>query len=167
MAESAEFVVSDFVVAVDTREQTPYLFQQVRTDASSKYGVVPLVVRTLPVALQTGDYSIFGLESSIAIERKNVDDFISCCTYDRERFKNQLERLSQIPHGYIVVEQEFGRLVRGRYHSATNPKAVARSIFSWMNAWPTIHWLFMSRADAEMATFRILEMYWKREGPGA
>jgi len=58
-------------ILIDTREQQPYDFD------------TPFEMGTIPI----GDYSIRGLENHIAIERKELNDLISCLTTGRERFE--------------------------------------------------------------------------------
>lgn len=60
-----------FCIVVDTREQLPY-----------SWPGVPMVKKALPI----GDYSIFGLENRIAVERKSHADFVSTVTQDHQSF---------------------------------------------------------------------------------
>ena len=61
------------VIVCDTREQEP------------------LPIRRLPVVragLYTGDYSLAGLETVFAVERKSIPDIVSCCAAsNRARLK--------------------------------------------------------------------------------
>jgi len=59
------------VIVVDTREQDEYTF-----------GDADVVRRKL----DAGDYSIAGLENRVAIERKNINDFVNTVIYQKERF---------------------------------------------------------------------------------
>jgi len=63
-------------IIVDSREQLPYKFQ----------------TPSIKAALDTGDYSIAGLEHFIAIERKTLPDLIGCLCNGRERFERELRR---------------------------------------------------------------------------
>ncbi len=66
----------DFNIIVDTREQQPWNFKT--------YG-------TVSQKLDTGDYSIEGLENLVAIERKkSVNEFATNIT--EKRFKDWVER---------------------------------------------------------------------------
>lgn len=82
-----------FILVADTREQTTGLFVP-----KSPKGLV--LVRD---TLETGDYSVRGFENSIAIETKEVSDFIHCCGADRERFQNQLDRLSKLERKWLLI----------------------------------------------------------------
>lgn len=79
---------NEFTIIVDTREQKPWLFDN-HAKANSK--------------LDTGDYSIQGYENLIAIERKrNVAEFANNIT--ESRFVDVVDRLSKIPHSFILFE---------------------------------------------------------------
>lgn len=78
----------EFTIIVDTREQIPWEFGH-HTTSKKK--------------LDTGDYSIEGMENILAIERKmSVSEIATNIT--ENRFKNVLERLSKIPHSYLIME---------------------------------------------------------------
>lgn len=80
-----------FKVIVDTREQHPFEF------ISSKISEV--VVKKL----DTGDYSIEGLEDKLAIERKaSVKEFYNNIT--EKRFWNEMERFQNYKYRFIVFE---------------------------------------------------------------
>lgn len=77
-----------FTIIIDTREQTPWEFG-LHTTAHRK--------------LDTGDYSIEGFESILAIERKkSVNEIATNIT--EPRFKDVLERMSHIPHRFMLFE---------------------------------------------------------------
>ena len=104
-----EFTFPDgFVLVIDTREQDG-LFQKLPKGL--------LVTRN---TLQYGDYSIRGFELSVAIERKNLDDFWSSLTTHRERFGNELTALALYERKYILVE--------GVEHEALRPDLAGRKI---------------------------------------
>lgn len=77
-----------FTIIIDTREQIPWEFGYHDT-AKQK--------------LDTGDYSIVGFENIIAIERKKSVSELAT-NLSESRFKDVLERLSQIKHPYMVFE---------------------------------------------------------------
>lgn len=152
-------VVCPFTVIVDTREQAPYRFMGLKSDAKDKN--CPLIIPTVRATLKTGDYSIEGLEDHVTVERKEFGDFYHCCGGDRERFQKQLERLNEIPVAAIVVEAGLNSVITGHPQSRLNPKTVYRSIISWQQRLPNVHWWFLwSRHLAEITTFRILERFW-------
>ena len=61
--------------------------------------------------LDTGDYSLKGFESYIAIERKTIDDLIGCLTKGRERFERELKRSKKLDYFAVIVEAGFTQLV--------------------------------------------------------
>jgi ERCC4-type nuclease len=82
---------NDFTIIIDTREQQPWSFEHYAT-ANKK--------------LDTGDYSIEGLEEVLAIERKkSVSEFANNIT--ESRFKDVITRLSNIKHSFLLLEFEL------------------------------------------------------------
>lgn len=80
--------INDFTIIVDTREQTPWEFENYTT-ANKK--------------LDTGDYSIEGLQDIFAIERKRtVSEIANNVT--EPRFKDFLSRLEKFKHKFILLE---------------------------------------------------------------
>ncbi len=78
----------DFNIIVDTREQQPWNFKT--------YG-------TVSQKLDTGDYSIEGLENLVAIERKkSVNEFATNIT--EKRFKDWVERLGNVEFAFVLLE---------------------------------------------------------------
>jgi hypothetical protein len=77
-----------FTIIIDTREQIAWEFGFHNT-AKKK--------------LDTGDYSIEGFENILAIERKKSVSEIAT-NLSESRFKDVLQRLSQIKHAYMVFE---------------------------------------------------------------
>lgn len=78
----------DFTVIVDTREQMPWEFG-FHTTSKRK--------------LDTGDYSIEGFESILTIERKrSVSEIANNIT--ESRFKDVINRMSNIPHSFMLME---------------------------------------------------------------
>jgi ERCC4-type nuclease len=79
---------NDFTIIVDTREQQPWSFDHY-VKANKK--------------LDTGDYSIEGLEHVLAIERKkSVCELANNIT--ESRFKDVVKRLSEIKHSFVLLE---------------------------------------------------------------
>lgn len=77
-----------FTIIVDTREQMPWEFG-FHTTSRRK--------------LDTGDYSIEGMEHLLCIERKrSVSEIANNIT--EKRFKDVLDRMNQIPHSFILLE---------------------------------------------------------------
>jgi len=105
-----------FTIVIDTREQTPFCF-----------GDWP----TAPGTLASGDYSIQGLETRAAIERKSLSDLCACVTHERERFERELLRLRGYPVRAVVIEAELSEVMAGRYRSQVKPAAILGSCAAW------------------------------------
>ena len=102
-------------IITDSREQKPYQFE-----LTSETGALPC-----------GDYSIDGLESDIAIERKTIDDLIGCLTHDRERFERELHNGKALDYFALVVEASLSDLVNGKYRSKMLPKSAVQSLLAF------------------------------------
>ena len=72
------------VAIIDTREQLPLDLSPLQSVAGS---------------LTTGDYSVRGLESIIAIERKGLSDLLGCVGQERERLTARFYGYWPIPSG--------------------------------------------------------------------
>ena len=66
------------IVLIDRREQHAWRFENLPSELGT---------------LDTGDYSVRGLEHLVAVERKTLDDLLGCCGRERDRFKRELARL--------------------------------------------------------------------------
>jgi hypothetical protein len=66
------------IIVIDSREQTPLNFTRFQYERGS---------------LQSGDYSIKGLEQMMTIERKSACDLIQSVTRERARLERELHRL--------------------------------------------------------------------------
>lgn len=101
----------------DSREQIPFDLSPLK------------VVRG---TLQTGDYSIVGLESCISLERKSLADLVMCVGTERERFEKEIQRLMAYETRAIIVEASWKNLEDGGWRSRVPPKAVVGSVLSWI-----------------------------------
>ncbi len=167
-------VINPFVLLVDSAEQQPFTFQGLKTDASE--GGKPLIVPTEWKALgrhpdSLGDYSIQGGIGRCHVERKSMADAQSTILgWDgrRERFERELQNLSEIECGCVVVECEFSELIvnapqYGKRTKQQNAKALSRSIIAYMQDY-SVPWMFNeSRRMAEVQTFRWFERWWKKQ----
>jgi len=82
-------------IIIDSREQTPFSF------ASFEY-IDNIIVRKL----DTGDYSIDGMEDLLCIERKmTVAELAMCLT--KPRFFNELDRMTNYKYRYLLCEFDY------------------------------------------------------------
>ncbi len=107
------------VAIVDTREQTPV-------------NLSPL--QSIRGTLATGDYSLVGLDSVVAIERKSLGDLLGCIGGSRERFEREIRRLLAYPARGVVVECSWSDIQRGGWRSEVTPAAAVGSILGWQLA---------------------------------
>lgn len=153
-----------FAVAIDTREQAPYSFAEIQAGSDKSYR--PIVVETVRMTLQQGDYSIVGHESHIAIERKSKADLFGTLSAGRDRFQRELQRLANcVQWSAVVVEAEWSDILNNPPEfSGLHPQSITGSVLAWMQRYPMIHWLFLpGRFEAEATCFRILDRFWKEQ----
>ena len=100
-------------IIVDTREQTPLVFQS-------------LPFRT--ATLTQGDYSVAGLEADFAIERKSISDLVGSLTSGRERFMREIDRLRGCPFARLLIVGTEHDIASHRYRSNASPKAIINSL---------------------------------------
>lgn len=74
--------------------------------------------------LQSGDYSISPYEHLVSIERKSLDDLVNTLIHNKERFKNELERLRTYETKCILIESSYSDLLLGKYVSKALPQSV-------------------------------------------
>jgi len=101
-------------IVIDTREKDEYSF----------------ATPSLRKKLDAGDYSIEGLESQVAVERKSLDDFVSTVIHGRERFRNELRKLADYRAACVVVEAGVLDVLLHRYRGDAHPNAVLGSALS-------------------------------------
>lgn len=133
----------------DSREQSPFHFD------GDKYEGAKVIEGTL----STGDYSLAGLESRVAVERKSLPDFIQSISTGRERFERELARARGLDAFMVVVEAPFSDVVAGNYRSRMEPKAATQTAYSFMSRYRATFHFAQSRAWAEYATYHFLRHY--------
>lgn len=101
---------------IDTREQTPWPFTNLPSE---------------PGTLATGDYSVQGLEHLVAVERKSLDDLLSCIGRERPRFMRELARLRGFRFRVLIVEASYSDLEAGEWRSQLKPSHVLGSLAAW------------------------------------
>ena len=114
-----ELEPEDVTAIADNREQLPY-------------SLAPLKME--PGTLDTGDYTVKGLERFIAIERKSLSDFLGCIGQERERFQRECQRLLGYETRAIIVEASWQDLERGEWKNKLDPQHVMGSALGWIAA---------------------------------
>ena len=110
-------------IVIDSREQRPWRF--------------PADVEPMPGSLDTGDYSLAGLEHLAAIERKSLADFCGCCGRERDRFQRELQRLKAYKCRAVIIEATMGDVAAHRYRSKIAPASVLGSAAAWQTRYGT------------------------------
>jgi ERCC4-type nuclease len=86
---------NNFEIIIDTREQQPWIFEH-QTKACEK--------------LDTGDYSVRGLEHQLCIERKkSVSEIANNIT--EKRFKDVVARMTQYKYSFLLLEFDFDNVL--------------------------------------------------------
>ena len=87
-----------YTVVKDSREQDGYTFNRFTSRFHECKG---MVVRKL----DTGDYSIEGLEDKVCIERKGrISELAINLGKDKHRFMREIERMKEFPFKFLVLE---------------------------------------------------------------
>ncbi len=128
MRARKELRLEDLTFLIDSREQRPLEFTYGSPPEALKY------VRTETCTLDTGDYSVKGLEKRIiSIERKSLEDLIQCVGSERERFEREIHRLLAFPCRLIVVEASWDDLMLGQWRGKVSPKSAMGSVQGWID----------------------------------
>lgn len=103
-----------FTVIVDTREKLPWEMNSAR------------VLGREIEKLDTGDYTVKGLEDKLCIDRKaSVSELAQNIT--TKRFIRELERIKEFPHAFLILEFSASDIFDFP-HSADLPEAVKNRI---------------------------------------
>lgn len=109
-----EFATVKPWVAIDSREQEPLQFSRLESRV---------------VTLPTGDYGLLQCPQAAAIERKgSIDELVTCCSGDRDRFERELMRMRAYPFRRLVVVGNRAEIELQRYRSRMAPKAVLHTL---------------------------------------
>jgi ERCC4-type nuclease len=132
-----------FTAIIDSREQLPFALEPLQSVRGT---------------LQAGDYSVCGLDSEIAIERKSLSDLIACCGTERARFERELQKLLAYRTRAVVVEASWSDLSAGGWRSKLPPESATGSVLAWIGQ--GVPFLFCgSREAAQRATVRLLGLF--------
>ena len=137
-----------FAVVSDTREQTPWNF------APS----VPTVSGTL----QTGDYSVLGHETEIAIERKSLDDLVGSITWGNVRFQKELERLRAYRLAVVIIEASPADVEAHRYYAKKVQTSEVFAIVAALHVKHGVPFMFGgTRKHAASSALLLMHAFWK------
>ena len=109
--------IEQLTAIIDAREQTPWDLSPMRIQSGT---------------LSVGDYSVAGLESIVAIERKSLQDFVMCCGSERDRFQRELDRLRGWPCHAVIIEAGWGEIELAQWRGKLTSKQVMASFTAWI-----------------------------------
>lgn len=160
MNNMENLTVCPFTIIIDTREQLPLDFEIIGVN---KKIAIPQKFK----GLESGDYSIEGMEDSIAIERKSLEDLYSTLGQDRDRFKREIIRLNEMDFSAVVIEATLQNIYdplecRYKWRSKLSPQSVLGTIADWKIRYRNVNWFFCcNRKYAALMIFSLLEKYYK------
>jgi ERCC4-type nuclease len=137
------------VIVVDTREQRPYTLRDSEVCTQ-----------------QTADYSIKGLQQEIGLERKTKKDLYNSLGVNRDRFERELQRMSKLRYGAIVIEATLDDLLVPPPFSRINPASVIRTLIAWSIRYNVHVYFAGGRANGSGLVRNILEFYWRYRRQG-
>jgi len=142
--------MTDFIIKIDTREKLPYSFIDIEPMSKIIYG-----------KLDTGDYSVAGLENNVCVERKSMADLFGSVGNGRARFEREMQRLSAFDYAAIVVESDIQTwFMNPPIRSKMNPKSVFRTVIAWSQRYNVHIWPMFNRQAAEKITYLILKRFY-------
>jgi len=150
-------VIAPFEVVIDTREQTPWTFENLEGR---------LYVLCSRKTLKTGDYSIAGYEELVTVERKSLVDLVQSVGHNRDRFQHEHERMRDMGPGNaaVIVEGTWADILENKANTRLSPKAVFRTSLSWFERYGVPWFFFGGRRLAEIAGYRYLEKWYQHNG---
>jgi hypothetical protein len=87
-----------YTVIKDTREQDGYIFEKFTGRYTSCRG---MIVKKI----DTGDYTLLGMEDKLCIERKaSVSELAINLGKDKRRFLDEIERMKSFPYKFLILE---------------------------------------------------------------
>ena len=113
-------------IIIDSREQDALTFANLPADVGT---------------LDTGDYSVRGLEHLVALERKSLPDLLACVGRERDRFKRELQRLRAYRFRLLLVEADAAEIEAGDWRSELTPAHVMGSLAAWAAQYGLPVWL--------------------------
>ncbi len=88
---------------------------------------IEYLINISKLKLDTGDYSIKGIEKYAVVERKTLTDLAGCVF--KPRFSDCINRLLEFPYKAIVVEAQYSDILAHNYESRVD---IGRFI-TWIN----------------------------------
>ncbi len=138
------------LILIDSREPSPHPWEP--------YFSVETCRGTLP----TGDLCLSGCGDLICVERKTLDDLISCLCTGRDRFVRELQRAQRIPEFYVICEGSYQDLLHGQYHSKMHPRTAWESVIALQSRYG-IPFLFAGNEEVAARLAESIVLRWFKE----
>lgn len=164
-----------FVIYVDTAEQHPFSFTNIRADADKDCGVYQATIEKRCLGRHPnslGDYSFAGAIGRCHVERKSMADLQSTLLGftdgHRDRFESEMENLSRIESALLVIECSKADFLNnapeyGKKSKQENAKNLYRSIIAIAHDYRVqVEWSG-SRRMAELDCFRWMYRFWEKK----
>ena len=157
MVETREASPIPTTILRDTRERRPWTFED-------------CPVETRDVTLSTGDYAVpthcthdpdtNTYYPQFAVERKSGHDFLTALTWERERFKRELQRAARWTRPLqVVVETSWETLLRNHgcmVWRDVHPNQVMGTVVAWTDHYNVAFHFTETRQRAELCAFLLL-----------
>jgi ERCC4-type nuclease len=150
-------------IIVDTREQKPWKFAGV--DWCKSNGDNSVSWKEENRKLDAGDYTLafdgHDMSHIMTIERKELTDFVNCCSGSRDRFIRELDRANLTKIFYILIEGDTEDLFKEKWRGKIKVNGVLGSIFAFERKYPNVHiFLAGKRAVANKVAEYLLRYWW-------
>ena len=111
---------NQFTIITDTREKKPWIFETIGNVDEVKMS-----------KLNTGDYSIKGLEDIFMIERKSsVDELFMSLGVQWKRFEKEMKRTEPFKYKYLIIEATMREIYKGSKYSKMSGRFImARLVY--------------------------------------
>lgn len=156
-----KLLIPDWTLVRDSREGIPYSFEDITIGTGR--ACRKLQLSFVDKKLDSGDYSILGMEHRVSTERKELGDLFQSLSRGRARFIREISRLNELEYSAVVVESEwYDMMMSPPPRSRMSPASVNGSIIALQIRYPKVHWWFLSdRYTASKMVFKILNKFWE------
>lgn len=110
---SEENIGHSFTVIIDTKEKHPWSFCSAA------------ILEIKYQHLQTGDYTVEGLESVLCIERKRSVSELATNIHE-PRFADELQRMTLFPYRYLLLESSLQKVIDYPMYEDLPPKILKK-----------------------------------------
>lgn len=146
------------------RGPLPCILRDTREQAPLDRFFDPAKVRVQVTTIGTGDYTLAGYSSQLAIERKSLPDLVHCCGHDRERFMDQARRLQDYRVRMLVIEADEAEVVAEAYRSNIGFKSVVGAVRAiQMDYGVAAYWVGNQQGAAKLIEWVCLRMVRKSD----